>query len=100
MSDLLPGLLTLSTGGSVAPPLLFFTNLFLSSCRPLHNAGALALGYFALYAVTGILGLVLFGRAAGAVSTVGRVTSVTVGVLLLILGFRSLLIASNLGPEG
>jgi hypothetical protein len=52
---------------------------------------ALALGYFATCAVIGISGLVLFGDAEGAVSTVGRVISITVG---------GLLIASSLGPEG
>jgi len=43
MSDLLPGLLVLAVGGSVAPPLLLLTILFLGSRRPLPNAGALAL---------------------------------------------------------
>jgi hypothetical protein len=45
---------------------------------------ALALGYFATCAVIGISGLVLFGDAEGAVSTVGRVISITVGGLLIV----------------
>jgi hypothetical protein len=49
MSDLLPGLLVLAIGGSVAPPLLPLTILFLGSRRPLPNAGTLAL-------VRGLLG--------------------------------------------
>jgi hypothetical protein len=49
MSDLLPGLLVLAVGGSIAPPLLLLTILFLGSRRPLPNAGALAL-------VRGLLG--------------------------------------------
>jgi len=91
MSDFLPGLIVLAIGGSIAPPLLLLTILFLGSERPLPNAGALALGYFAVCAVTGISGLVLFGGAEDAVSTVGRVISVAVGVLLLLLGLRTLL---------
>ena len=91
MSDLLPGLLLLAVGGSVAPPLLLLTILFLGSRRPLPNAGALALGYLTVCAVVGISGLVLFGDAGSAISVVGRVISVAVGVLLLVLGLRSLL---------
>lgn len=45
MSELLRGLLVLAIGGSVAPPLLLLTILFLGSRRPLPNATALALGY-------------------------------------------------------
>jgi hypothetical protein len=91
MSDFLPGLVVLAIGGSIAPPLLLLTILFLGSERPLPNAGALALGYFAACAVTGISGLVLFSGAEDAVSTVGRVISVAVGVLLILLGLRTLL---------
>jgi hypothetical protein len=91
VSNFLPGLLVLAIGGSIARPLLLLTILFLGSRRPLPNAGALALGYFATCAVIGISGLVLFGDAEGAVSTVSRVISITVG---------GLLIASSLGPEG
>ena len=91
MSDLLPGLLMLAVGGSIAPPLLLLTILFLGSRRPLPNAGALALGYFATCAVIGVSGLTLFGEAQSIVSTVGRVISVTVGALLIVLGLRSLL---------
>jgi hypothetical protein len=91
MSDLLPGLLVLAVGGSIAPPLLLLTILFLGSRRPLSNAGALALGYFTVCAVIGVAGLVLFGDAGSAVSTIGRVISAAVGVLLIVLGLKSLL---------
>ena len=50
-------IVVLAIGGSIAPPLLLLTILFLGSERPLPNAGALALGYFAACAVTGISGL-------------------------------------------
>jgi hypothetical protein len=95
MSDTLPGLIVLAIGGSIAPPLLLLTILLLSSRRPISNAGALALGYFTTCAGIGILGLVLFGGAEGAVSTVGRVISVSVGALLLVIGIRSLLNAPD-----
>lgn len=95
MSDLLPGLLVLAGGGSIAPPLLLLIILFLGSRQPLPNAGALVLGYFTICAVMGISGLVLFGDAGGAVSTVGRVISVAVGVLLIALGLKSLLGSSD-----
>ena len=91
MRDLLPGLVVLAIGGSIAPPLLLLTILFLGSQRPLPNAGALMLGYFTTCAVIGISGITLFGGAEDAVSTVGRVISVTVGVLLLVLGLRTVL---------
>jgi hypothetical protein len=91
MSDTLPGLIVLAIGGSIAPPLLLLTILFLSSQRPISNASALALGYFTTCAVIGILGLILFGGAESAVSTVGRVISATIGTLLIVLGIRSLL---------
>jgi Sap, sulfolipid-1-addressing protein len=95
MSELLPGLLVLVIGGTIMPPLLLLTILFLGSRRPLPNAAALALGYFATCTIIGILGLVLFGDAEGAVSTVGQVISVTVGILLLFLGLRNLLNAPD-----
>jgi Sap, sulfolipid-1-addressing protein len=91
MSELLPGLLILAIGGSVAPPLLLLTILFLGSQRPLPNASALALGYLTICAVIGLAGLILFDGAESTVSTVGRVISTTVGVLLIVLGLRSLL---------
>jgi hypothetical protein len=91
MSDTLPELIVLAIGGSVAPPLLLLTTLFLGSRRPLLNAAALALGYFTTCAVIGISGLVLFGGAESTVSTVGRVISATIGALLIVLGLRSLL---------
>ena len=95
MGDALPGLFVLDIGGSVAPPLLLLTILFLGSGRPLPNAGALALGYCATCALIGVSGPILFGEAGSAVSTVGRVISTTVGVLLIVLGLRSLLNAHD-----
>jgi Sap, sulfolipid-1-addressing protein len=95
ISELLPGLILLAIGGSIAPPLLLLTLLFLGSRRPLPNAGALALGYFATCAAIGVSGLILFGGAESIVSTVGRVISVTVGALLIVLGLRSLLKAPD-----
>ena len=95
MIDLLPQLIVLALGGSIAPALLLLTILFLGSQRPLPNATALVLGYFAVYAAVGIAGLVLFGGTAGAVgstaSTIGRVISVALGVLLITVGLRRLL---------
>ena len=95
MSDFLPQLVFLAIGGSIAPPLLLLTILFLGSRRPLPNASALALGYFTTCAAMGIVGLTLFGGAQSAASTIGRVISVTVGALLLVLGLRSLLNAPD-----
>lgn len=95
MSDALPGLIVLAMGGSIAPPLLLLTILFLSSRRPLSSAGALALGYFATCAAIGISGLVLFGGAESAVATVGRVISISVGALLVVFGIKSLLNAPD-----
>ena len=46
MSEFLPQLVILSIGGSIAPPLLLLTILFLGSREPLPNASARALGYF------------------------------------------------------
>jgi len=97
MSELLPGLILLAVGGSIAPPLLLLTILFLGSRRPLPNAGALALGYFATCAAIGVSGLILFGGAESILSMVGRVISVTVGALLIVLSLRSLLKAPD--PE-
>ena len=95
MSDSLPGLIILAIGGSIAPPLLLLPILFLSSQRPRPNASALALGYFTTCAVIGISGLLLFGGAESTVSTIGRIISVTVGALLIVLGLRSLLDSSE-----
>jgi Sap, sulfolipid-1-addressing protein len=97
MRDLLPGLVVLAVGGSIAPPLLLLTTLFLGSRRPLPNAAALALGYFTTCAAIGIVGLTLFGDAESTASTIGRVISVMVGGMLVVLGLRSLLIAPD--PE-
>jgi hypothetical protein len=95
MSDSLPGPIVLAIGGSIAPPLLLLTILFLSSQRPLPNADALALGYFTNCAVIGISGLLLFSGAESNVSRVGRVISATVGALLIVLGLRSLFDSSD-----
>ncbi|HSK99995.1 MAG TPA: GAP family protein [Rubrobacteraceae bacterium] len=91
MSDFLPQLVVLSLGGSIAPPLLLITILFLGSREPLPNATALALGYFTTCAAMGIVGLTLFEGAESAAATVGRVLGITVGALLIVLGVRSLL---------
>jgi hypothetical protein len=94
MSGALPELLLLAVGGSIAPPMLLLTILFLGSRRPLPNATALAFGYFATCAAIGIAGLTLFDGApgaGGAASTAGRVISASVGGLLIVLGLRSLL---------
>ena len=98
MSDFLPELLFLAVGGAIAPPLLLLTILFLGSRRPLPNATALALGYFATCAAIGIAGLTLFAGAVGAgsaASTAGLVISASVGGLLIVLGLRSLLNAPD-----
>jgi hypothetical protein len=95
MIDLLPQLIVLALGGSIAPALLLLSILFLGSQRPLPNATALVLGYFAVCAAVGVAGLVLLGGTAGAAgstaSVIGRVISVTLGVLLIVLGLRRLL---------
>jgi hypothetical protein len=95
MSGFLPQLVFLAVGGSIAPPLLLLTILFLGSRRPLPNATALALGYFTTCMVIGIAGLTLFGGVEDAVSVIGRVISVSVGGLLVVLGLRSLLNAPD-----
>ena len=99
MIDLLPQLFVLAVGGSIAPVLLLLTILFLGSQRPLPNATALVLGYFAVYAAVGIAGLILFSGTAGAAgstaSTIGRIVSVTLGVLLIVLGLRRLFITRD-----
>src|SRR3712207_7484369 len=95
MSDVLPGLIVLATGGPMAPPLLLLTILFLDSRRPIPSTTALALGYFTTCAVMGIAGLTLYGGAEDAVSLVGRVISVSVSGLLVVIGLRSLLDAPD-----
>jgi threonine/homoserine/homoserine lactone efflux protein len=99
MIDLLPQLIVLALGGSIAPALLLLTILFLGSQRPLPNATALVLGYFAVCAAVGVAGLILFSGTAGAAgstaSTIGRVISVTLGVLLIVLGLRRLFITRD-----
>jgi Sap, sulfolipid-1-addressing protein len=99
MIDLLPQLFVLAVGGSIAPVLLLLTILFLGSQRPLPNATALVLGYFAVCAAVGIAGLILFGGTTGAAgstaSTIGRIVSVTLGVLLIVLGLRGLFITRD-----
>ena len=99
MSDLLPGLIVLAIGGSIAPPLLLLTTLLLGSQRPLLNASALVIGYFTTCTVIGISGLLLFAGAESTVSTVGRVISATVGALFIVLGLRSLLDSPDPDPQ-
>jgi hypothetical protein len=65
MSGFLPQLAILAAGGSIAPPLLFLTILFLGSYNPLPSATALALGYVATCTAMGVVGLTVFGEAAG-----------------------------------
>lgn len=91
MSDTFPQLPFLALGGSIAPPLLLLTILFLNSQRPLTNATALAFGYFATCAAIGIAGLYLFGGAESVLTVAGRLISVTVGGLLILIGVRGLL---------
>jgi hypothetical protein len=69
VSDLLPQLVVLAVGGSIAPPLLLLTTLFLGSRKPLPNTTALGLGYFATCAAIGVAALTLFGGAARAGGT-------------------------------
>ena len=99
MIDLLPQLFVLAVGGSIAPVLLLLTILFLGSQRPLPNATALVLGYFAVCAAVGIAGLILFSGTAGAAgstaSTIGSIVSATLGVLLIVLGLRGLFITRD-----
>ena len=99
MREFLPQLVILSIGGSIAPPLLLLTILFLGSREPLPNASALALGYFATCAAMGIVGLTLFEGAESAASTIGRVISIAVGALLIVLGLRNLLNAPDPGAS-
>jgi hypothetical protein len=65
------------------------------SAMGVPNATALALGYFTTCAAMGVAGLTFFGGAESAASTTGRVLSVMVGGLLLVLGIRSLLNAPD-----
>jgi hypothetical protein len=95
MNGTLPELIVLAIGGSIAPPLLFLTVLFLGSWRPIPNASALVLGYVVTCGMIGISGLVLFGGAENTISTVGRIISVSVGTLLVVFGIRSLVIAPD-----
>jgi len=95
MSGSLPQLVVLAFGGSIAPPLLLLTILFLGSERPLPNAAAVALGYSSTCAAMGIAGLTVLGGTEGAASTIGRVIGIAVGALLLVLSLRSLLNAPD-----
>jgi len=92
MSNFLPQLAVLALGGSIAPPLLLLTILFLGSCKPLPNSTALVLGYFITCLLIGVAGLTLFEGAESAASTIGRVISATVGGVLVLLGLKSLLL--------
>jgi hypothetical protein len=94
VGDLLPGLVPLAVGGSLAPPLILLTFLFLGSRRPLPNTVFLALGYLVTCAAVGVSALILFGNA-GSAAAVGSIVSVVVGGTLIILGRRSLLDAPD-----
>jgi hypothetical protein len=72
MSGFLPQLVFLAFGGSIAPPLLLLTILFLGSEGSLPNATALVLGYFTTCTVMGIAGLTLFDETERAANTVRR----------------------------
>jgi hypothetical protein len=91
MSELLPGLLVLAIGGSVAPPMLLPTILFLGSRRPLPNATALALGY--LYYLHGYRYLATrsLGRCGGCRFHRRQGHQRNGRGLLIVLGLRSLL---------
>jgi hypothetical protein len=89
VGDLLPGLVLLDVGGSIAPTLILLTVLFLWSRRPFPNAVSLALGYLVTCAAVGVSALILFGNA-GSAATVGRIVSAVVGGTLMVLGRRSL----------
>jgi hypothetical protein len=94
MSDLLPQLILLAVGGSIAPPLLLLTILFLASQRSLLNPTMLVLGYLAVCAAIGVVGLILFASMTGAESIVlmiDRGMSLIVGGLLIAVGLRNLL---------
>jgi hypothetical protein len=94
MSAILPQLVLLAAGDSIAPPLLLLNILFLGSQSPLPNATALALGYLATFTTMGVVGPIVFSEPAGAegaTSVVRRVISATIGGLLIALDFRSLL---------
>jgi hypothetical protein len=88
MSRFLPRLAFPAAGGSIAPPLLLFTILFLDSRRPLPDATALAPSYFTTCAAMSTAGLTVFGGAAGAggvASMASRLISATVGGLIIFL---------------
>lgn len=99
MSDLLlPQLIVLARGGSVAPSLFVLTILLLGSQRALLNATALVPGYFAVCATIGIVGLILFAGVVGAAgidSTVDCTMSFISGSLLIVLGIRNLLLNTS-----
>jgi hypothetical protein len=73
MSDPFPGLIFLAIGGSVAPPLLLLTIVFLGSQRSLPNAGALALMLELMVFATPVLALI------GLYSAVPNRASTTLG---------------------
>jgi hypothetical protein len=88
MSRFLSRLAFPAAGGSMAPPLLLFTILFLDSRRPLPDATALAPSYFTTCTAMGTAGLTVFGGAAGAggvASMASRLISATVGGLIIVL---------------
>ena len=82
MSDLLPRLIVLALGGAIAPPLLllailFWDSRFWDSQRPLPNATALGLGYFAVLRGDGYLGANPLRRGGGQSEDTGGREEVT-----------------------
>jgi hypothetical protein len=70
---------------------------FSAPLRRKSRSAALAIRYFAVCAAIGILGLALFVGAGSTASAVGRLISAMVGGMLVVLGLRSLLNATD--PE-
>jgi hypothetical protein len=99
VSDLLlPQLIILAVGGSVAPPLLLLTILLLGSQRPLLNPTALMLGYLVVCATIGGVGLILFVSMSGAESIASMIDlgmSLIVGGLLIVVGLRNLFLLNT-----
>jgi hypothetical protein len=88
MSRFLPRLAFPAAGGSIAPPLLLFTILFLDSRRLLPDATALALRYFPTCTAMSIAELTVFSGAAGVgggASMASRLICATVGGFIIVL---------------
>jgi len=95
---LLAQLIILAVGGSVAPPLFLLTILLLIYQGSLLNPTALVLGYLAVGATFGVVGLILFESMTGAesiLSIIDRGMSLIVGGLLIAVGLRILLLNAS-----